>query len=62
MYHMSQFVINSIDKVKKENELLDSIKNIKVVSGVLHTNNNDSKNESDKNKISAFFKKQKRLS
>ena len=52
MYHMSQFVINSIDKIKKENELLDSIKNIKVVSGVLHSSNNDSKNESDKNKIS----------
>ena len=51
MYHMSNFVINSMEKIKKENELLDSIINIKVVSGVLNSNNNNL-NNNDKNKIS----------
>ena len=50
MNHMSRFVINSMDKIQKEHELLDSIKNIKIVSGVLHSNNNIINN--DKNEIS----------
>ena len=53
MYHMSQFAINSMEKIKKENELLNSIKNIKVVSGILHSNKNYNLNDNnDKNKIS----------
>ena len=49
MNHMSKFVINSMEKIQKENELLDSIKNIKIISGVLHSNNNTDQN---KNQIS----------
>ena len=59
MYHMSQFVINSMDKIQKENELLDSIKNIKIVSGVLHSNinvdNNDNNGISLKEKLDEFI-------
>jgi poly [ADP-ribose] polymerase len=47
---MRNFVINSMDKIQKEHELLDSIKNIKIVSGVLLSNNNKINN--DKNEIS----------
>ena len=50
MYHMSNFVINSLDLIKKEHELLDSIKNFKIVSGILHSNKNE-KNK-DKKEIS----------
>ncbi len=52
MYHMSRFVINSLDTIKKEHELLDSIKNIKIVSNILHSDKNDSNKNKDKNEIS----------
>ena len=52
MYHMSNFTINSLDKVQKEYDLLDSIKNIKVVSGVLHSNQLNLNNSTDNDKIS----------
>ena len=59
MYHMSQFVINSMDKIQKENELLDSIKNIKIVSGVLHSNINENNNDNNgislKEKLDEFI-------
>ena len=38
MNHMSKFVINSKEAIKKELELLGSIKNIKIVNGILHSN------------------------
>jgi hypothetical protein len=48
---MHKFVINSTERIKDENELLDSIKNIKIVSGILQqTKSNDNKEE--KNEIS----------
>ena len=48
---MHKFVINSTERIKEENELLDSIKNIKIVSGILpQTKSNDNKEE--KNEIS----------
>ena len=51
MNHMHKFVINSTERIKEENELLDSIKNIKIVSGILQqTKSNDNKEE--KNEIS----------
>ena len=59
MYHMSKFVINSKDAIKKEHELLDSIKNIKIISGILHShidNLNNEKNEiSLKEKLDEFI-------
>jgi poly [ADP-ribose] polymerase len=59
MYHMSNFVINSLDMIKKEHELLDSIKNFKIVSGILHSNknekNNDKKEISLKEKLDEFM-------
>ena len=58
MYHMSNFTINTLDKVQKEYELLESIKNIKVVSGVLHpniSNNLDNKKISLKEKLDEFI-------
>ena len=51
MYHMHNFVINSTERIKEENELLDSIKNIKIVSGILQQTNTNDKNEK-KNEIS----------
>ena len=58
MNHMHKFVINSSERIKEENDLLDSIKNIKVVSGILQQNNknNEGKNEiSLKEKIDEFI-------
>ena len=46
---MHKFVINSQERIKEENELLDSIKNIKIVSGILQQTNNNNK---EKNEIS----------
>ena len=37
---MHKFVINSEKRIKEENELLDSIKNIKIDSGNLQQDNN----------------------
>ena len=51
MYHMHNFVINSTERIKEENELLDSIKNIKIVSGILQQTNTNDKNDK-KNEIS----------
>ena len=51
MNHMHKFVINCPERIKEENELLDSIKNIKIVSGILQQANNNDKNE-NKNEIS----------
>ena len=49
MNNMHKFVINSQERIKEENELLDSIKNIKIVSGILQQTNNNNK---EKNEIS----------
>ena len=57
MNNMHKFVINSQERIKEENELLDSIKNIKIVSGILQkaNNNNKEKNEiSLKEKLNEF--------
>ena len=45
MNHMHKFVINSPERIKEENELLDSIKNIKIVSGILQQDKSKSMNE-----------------
>ena len=45
MNHMNKFVINSLERIKEENELLDSIKNIKIVSGILQQDKSKSMNE-----------------
>ena len=45
MNHMNKFVINSLERIKEENELLDSIKNIKIVSGILQQDKSKCKNE-----------------
>ena len=58
MNHMHKFAINSQERVKEENELLDSIKNIKIVSGILQQTkeNKDEKNEiSLKDKLNEFL-------
>ena len=51
MNHMHKFVINCMERIKEENELLDSIKNIKIVSGILQQTNNNDKSDK-KNEIS----------
>ena len=58
MNHMHKFVINSSERIKEENDLLDSIKNIKVISGILQQDNNkkEGKNEiSLKEKMDEFI-------
>ena len=45
MNHMHKFVINSQERIKEENELLDSIKNIKIVSGILQQDKKENLNE-----------------
>ena len=51
MYHMSNFVIDSNEKIQKENELLQSIKNVKMVSNLLQK-----KKENSEQKISLLSK------
>ena len=60
MNHMHKFVINSPERIKEENELLDSIQNIKIVSGILQqTKNNDKDKEKSeislKDKLNEFI-------
>ena len=42
MNHMHKFVINTPERIQEEHELLDSIKNIKIVSGVLQQDKKES--------------------
>ena len=60
MNHMHKFVINSPERIKEENELLDSIQNIKIVSGILQqTKINDKDKEKSeislKDKLNEFI-------
>ena len=60
MHHMHKFVINCSERIKEENELLNSIKNLKVVSGILQQSNSGDKTEqkkeiSLKEKLSEFI-------
>ena len=58
MNHMHKFVINSSERIKEENDLLESIKNLKVVSGILQQNNNNKEGKSEislKEKMDEFI-------
>lgn len=55
MYHMANFLINSMDKVQKEYELLESIKNIKEVTGILNSEKDNEEKISLKEKLDEFI-------